>query len=122
MSVRTWSSTFVSCVSWPSLRFMRPIRSLYDISFYTTKGYQGPPDAEIKAEIENGGRKVRSIARYPNDVFPAFNIVLEPASATVEPGPPIAFQNHLLFPHEWPKPAISQKIRGAFGIRSEHGP
>lgn len=59
------------------LRCLGAHPSLANLLMYTHEGYALPTEAELKAEVEQGGRRFRSAALRPKDELPSIEITLE---------------------------------------------
>jgi hypothetical protein len=70
---------------------------IYDIVFYTTRGFSAPSDAELTARLSAGGRSVKSLARFPKARFPGFRVEFAPPLDVKQAKPHYAYQNHLQY-------------------------
>ena len=70
---------------------------LYDIVFYTTKGFSPGSDEDILAKLSADGRRVKALTRYPRAIFPGFRVEFAPPSDVARPEPHFVYQNHLRY-------------------------
>ena len=70
---------------------------IYDIVFYTTRGFAAGTDEELTARLSAGGRSVKSLRRFPKARFPGFQVEFTPPLDVKQAKPHYAYQNHLQY-------------------------